>query len=189
MRVQSIATKDFAVELLRRLHKEISISTPTTNRQWTDVLWKFFNKYKSGRRPKWTMFPKERARKGEYLVDFILFEEGYGPRIAVESEWQYWRHKKPLDRIDWAFDKVRGVKADVKLLVYEWKTPPSSGEPDRQVRKRIVQYLENYALLTPKEAFVFLQYTGDRPYGYWWQPRHEGIHSEEEIKFQELTLE
>jgi hypothetical protein len=80
------------------------------------------------------------------------------------------------------------VKADVKLLIYEWEIPPTENGPDPKLKKMLLQYLQNYELLTPKEAFVFLQYRGFNPSAYWWKPLRTGTHKDTEIKFQLLNL-
>jgi len=192
---QSIATKPFIESLLNDLTKALSGPELRRNKDWTDAVWYFFSKFtsngqsKSRKSDEWDFHPKSRSsgRGGEYLVDFILLENGYGPRIAVECEWQFWR-KDALRSIDWAFDKLRGVKSDIKLLIHEWRVPPTAGGPDQKLRERIVQYISDYELISPNEAFVFLQYNGGAAYAYWWKPRRAGSHKKNEIKFELLKL-
>jgi len=55
-------------------------------------------------------------------------DERLGPRIACESE------LGNIGKINWSFDKLGGVKADIKILIFEWpsrddqKLPPKGGD-------------------------------------------------------------
>jgi YD repeat-containing protein len=77
---------------------------------------------------------RERPYAGEYLLDFVLWETGYGPRILCESQWQHLFGQ--LEAIEWAFDKLRGVKGDIKVLIYEREPGADSTQPPNEDANR-----------------------------------------------------
>lgn len=186
MQEDSFANEESVCELVDEITRYLKEQrSGDTNKNWTTAIWRFFRKFAENKR--WKLYPESQPYKGEYLVDFILFEDDYGPRIACESQWSHWR-RDPKESIDWAFDKLRGVKADVKLLLYEWERKPDDGNPDEPIRKIFTSYLSNNALITNSEAFAFIQYDGDTPYAYWWKPTRSGRHSEYEVNFKKIKL-
>ena len=109
----------------------------------------------------------------------MLFQKGYGPRIACESQWWHsWGDH--YGKLDWSFDKLRGVKADIKVFIYE-------GEPHQweEIRQR---YLADYALLSPDEAFLLLTFN-KRFQASWWKPSRPGVHRVDEITFEAIALD
>jgi hypothetical protein len=79
---ESVVTKLFVEDLLNNLTRSLSDPKQKSNKDWTSAVWNHFSKFANSR--KWELFPKAGPYKGEYLVDFIIFDQGYGPRIAIE---------------------------------------------------------------------------------------------------------
>lgn len=100
----------------------------------------------------WKIFPEERCYAGEYLCDFTLFDPDYGCRIACESQWNHTGGAGHVDVLGWAFDKLRGVKSDLKLFVFE-------GTDDEWLAV-VAKYLDGYAQLSVGEAFLALRWNG-----------------------------
>jgi hypothetical protein len=135
---------------------------------------------KSRSGPKWTLYPEDGPYSGEYLVDWALFENDYGLRIACESQWG-----TNLKELEWAFDKLRGVKSDVKVLIYERKR--RSDPPDQEVRKVLEKYLKGYCLLSQNESFLFIEFDKGRAASYVFRPSRDG--KQENISFTPLALQ
>lgn len=121
----------------------------------------------------WTISPADRCYAGEYLCDFMLFEPGYGCRIACESQWMHWgREHQPT--LGWAFHKLRGVKADVKLFVFEGS--------DQEWLNVQETYLRNYEQLSRSETFLALRWQKDAFKRSIWSPIRDG--SQESVEFE-----
>jgi hypothetical protein len=178
--MKSIATKLDVTYIAKHLSTripELAIQAKNTG-AWTEAVYKALREYKDGRRG-WEIYPDTVAKRGEYLCDFMLFEKGYGPRIACESQWWHsWGN--PYGKLDWSFDKLRGVKADVKIFIYE-------GELKR-CEKIYRSYLSDNALLSPNEAFLFLKFDEEFK-ASWWKPSRQGVHRADEIIFDAIALE
>ena len=114
----SIATRDRVVELGNLLAEGIPrlAADSKSNRDWTKAVYELLKDY--GSRRGWIIHPLDKCYAGEYLCDFTVFEKGYGCRIACESQWLTWRSNDQAD-LEWAFDKLRGVKGDIKIFVFE----------------------------------------------------------------------
>ena len=115
----SIATTIDVSELARHLSASIPkfAEHAKSTGAWTEAVYQAFIEYKNGR-PGWEIYPNAKVKKGEYLCDFMLFEQGYGPRIACESQWWHtWGDH--YDKLQWSFDKLRGVKGDIKVFIFE----------------------------------------------------------------------
>ena len=178
----SIATKGDVSELAKHLCDRIPklAEQAKSTGGWTVAVYDAFREYKSARQG-WRIYPETKAKKGEYLCDFMLFEDRYGPRIACECQWWH-RWGDHLDKLGWAFDKLIGVKADVKVFVFEGETQ----EWERIRRK----YLTDYALLSPDEAFLILKFEESERgfHASWWKPSRYGVHTEDEINFDPIAL-
>jgi hypothetical protein len=158
--------KDDALKLAKRLAVEVPrIATSFTNGAWTEAVYQSLTAFKQEK--SWKIFPPEKCYLGEYHCDFMLFEDGYGCRLACESQWQTFRSN--AGELKWAFDKLRGVKSDVKLFIFEG--------PDTW-RDDIREYLEGYAQLDPVETFVFMRWNHKRWELSWWKPMVAGIQTE-----------
>jgi hypothetical protein len=142
-------------------------ATRTGRTEWTRAIWRYFDeqfRQKYG----WDLYPKSEPIKGrvdgEFVTDFSLFDNRRGYRIACESEWG------DIDRIDWAFDKLRSVKAELKILIFE------SGHTDEEefpleIGKRIRNYLANCGQHNVgREFYLFLQFEEERSRLYLWEP-------------------
>jgi hypothetical protein len=148
----------FAAEIPKRVDP-----ASKSNRDWTIAVHAVLKEY--AQTENWKIYPEERPYKGEYLCDFMLFEDGYGCRIACESQW-YFRIGDNNAKVDWAFDKLRGVKADIKLFVFEGA--------DLEWRGICEGYLEENAQLSVKEAFLILYWKDGDFIKSWWQPQCDG---------------
>lgn len=163
--MNSMATSDFVFELDTFLAKDIPkrAAKSISNRMWTEAVYKSLTHFCE--RYRWSINPKERCYVGEYLCDFTLHEEGYGCRVACESQWQHWNGSHQAG-LEWAFDKLRGVKSDVKLFVFEGTEEEWQGV--------INAYLTNYAQLSPSEAYLSLRWQGNQFVTSWWKPKQDG---------------
>lgn len=160
--------KEDALALADRLAVEVpKLAATYTNGAWTLAVYQFLTAFKQAKGESWKIFPPVKCYLGEYHCDFMLFEEGYGCRLACESQWQTFRSN--ADELKWAFDKLRGVKSDVKLFVFEG--------PDTWVDD-IREYLEGYAQLDPVETFVFMRWNRDHWERSWWEPTVAGLQTQ-----------
>ena len=177
----------FFTERMRREAERISNDHPRPDGKnpWTRAVWHCFDALRSELGPTWSLYPRELGEgsgrtKGEYLVDFMLMDRSIGPRIACESE------LGKIRDIDWAFDKLRGVKADVKVLLFEFdftddsKLPPTVGDI-------VTGYLSKHGHFLPDEHFLLIQLTGDKARSFVWSPAQRGPYHANEIKFRMLT--
>jgi len=159
--------KDDALALVDYMSVKVpEIAALYTNGAWTEAVYQSLTEFKQ--RKGWKIFPPEKCYLGEYHCDFMLFEDNYGCRLACESQWQTF--KSNVCDLQWAFDKLRGVKSDVKLFIFEatdtWKDD-------------IREYLEGYAQLDPVETFVFMRWNQNRWERSWWKPAFAGVQTEE----------
>jgi hypothetical protein len=181
----SIATEGDVIELARYLSDQIPklAEQAKSTGGWTVAVYDAFNGYKNAR-PGWRIYPETKAKEGEYLCDFMLFQERYGPRIACECQWQHSARWGPHSvKLAWSFDKLLGVKADIKVFVFEGET-----QEWESIRR---EYLTGYALLSPDEAFLLLKFDESKRgfHASWWKPSKCGIHREDEINFDPIVLE
>lgn len=165
---------------LPRFAMECSEKSKSERPEWTWGVWKFWDSYRRSETMKrgriWELCPEE-PRKGEYLVDFMLFEKGYGPRIACESEWE-----ESPDEVLWDFEKLTGVKSDIKVLIHDCQ----SGDLLKKLSGAIPGNAN--ALVSPREGFLIVGFEGDRVReSRWWIPDREGPFEIEEIEFRLLT--
>ena len=178
----SIATKSDVSELAKHLSEHIPrlAEHAKSTGEWTGAVYDAFAEYIKTR-PGWNIYPETKAKKGEYLCDFMLFEKGYGPRMACESQWWHSpRWGEHFVKLAWSFDKLRGVKADVKVFVFE-------GEAQDWERVRR-EYLTDYAFLSPDEAFLILNLDHRSFRASWWKPSRPGVHTEDEITFDPIDI-
>ena len=169
----SIANEGAVTELADFLSETIPrLASSSRARDWTDAVFLAFHEYaaKDGRTD-WQLYPEDRAKKGEYLCDFMLFQTNYGPRIACESQWEHHERFGPhQSNLDWAFDKLRGVKADIKVFICEATVA--------EWNKVKTEYLTNYELLSTEEAFLLLRWDHDHFEKAWWKPKENGSQSQ-----------
>jgi hypothetical protein len=117
---------------------------------------------------------------GEFMTDFALFDKSRGFRIACESEWG------ALDRIDWAFDKLRSVKAEIKILIFE-RTHESGPTLPLEVHKIVTEYLAecgNHHV--DHEFYLFVQISGDQAKLFLWEPKMLDGYKAESIQIESI---
>jgi hypothetical protein len=175
---ESIATNAQITAFAKFLAASIPAAAKSPNpRAWTTAVFDALVEFSNQR--SWKLHPEERPYRGEYLTDFMLFEDDYGPRVACESQWWHIRSVHE-DKLDWAFDKLRGVKADVKLFICEGELSAINA-----IAKK---YLSNYALISSSEAFLTMTFNHGQPAAFSWLPKREGVHKPSEIAFEQILL-
>ncbi len=158
---------------------------PQGREVWTKALWTTFERLREKLGNGWILYPKVigkgkgRAR-GEYLVDFMLMDDKLGPRIACESE------LGGLGAVDWAFDKLRGVKSDIKVLFFEGDFAPEGGMVPR-IETFIRQYLAPNGQVYAGEHYLFLQFAHDDFRAFAWESPSRGPLKPEQIQFRLLN--
>jgi len=184
------AIRDLAEQIGRRVKKLAENyaetypyrKTPSERREWTWAVGRFWEEYCQSKSqeggPPWELCARDHAtkEKGEYLVDFMLFQEGYGPRIACESEWGM----SPAG-IQWDFEKLAGVKSDIKVLVHQCRF--------EQIERRLKEAIRDTvgAHVSPSEAFLVMGFESEtKPEACWWIPDRNGPFTLKDIEFQVL---
>ena len=197
---QSIASERTVVSLARMLGQSIpEFLRVDPDCTWTWAVWRAFERIRSNPggeieldhgnalaygRSEWALWPQKGPYKGEYLLDFVLWESGYGPRILCESQWHH--GFSAIGAIDWAFDKLRCVKGDIKVLIYEVSEQPNGSQPPDTVAEIVTGYLKELALLSNEEAFLLLNFNDHQKWAHWWKPVSSG--SPAEIRFTPIDL-
>jgi hypothetical protein len=77
------------------------------------------------------------------------------------------------------FDKLRGVKADIKVMIYECQSDDLEG--------KFRSYLADCALIGPDEAFLFVKFDGQRASAFWWKAERKGPFDKTEIAFKRVA--
>jgi hypothetical protein len=181
------ATRNEGIELARDMRDKLSsflpsdVSTASGRSEWTRAIWNYFTSL--SKENEWKLYPEispQRGRvAGEYLVDFAIFDTTRGCRIACESEWG------DIDGIDWAFDKLRAMKADLKILVFQLRH--ESGGFPVELSKRIKSYLACSHHHHPgHEFYIFLQLEGSNAKAFLWEPKCTGPLSRKEIELESI---
>jgi hypothetical protein len=179
--MKSIAGKSFIQELASRISRDLpKLSaecldrTSSGTREYTWAVGQFWEEYRRGKGPGWTLYPQGGGTSGHYLVDFILFDKAYGPRIACESEWgRGWQD------VVWDFDKLVGVKSDVKVLIHECGS--------KELMGGLKDAISGNALISSSEAFLVVGFEGEKSQAHWWIPDGSGPFAIKDIDFQLLT--
>ena len=184
-KLKSIADKEHVTDLARQLSSRIPViaNLPNTPYGWTGAVWTAFNELAQAK--KWTLYPGKQPYKGEYLLDFVLWEENYGPRVVCESQWQHRISGMPA--IDWAFDKLRGVKGDIKVLIFECPMKGDATRPPDNVMRIVEPYLKELSLLSDGEAFLLLHFANKGKRAHWWKPTRQG--NPNKIRFTPIPLD
>ncbi len=178
--MRSVARKRVIQELANRissdlpkLAKKCPVKTQYETKEYTWAVGQFWERYRRQMGPGWKLYPKNGATKGHYLVDFILFDKAYGPRIACESEWGM-----GSQGVAWDFEKLVGVKSDIKVLIHQCRS------------KKLLEYLKDAisgnALISSNEAFLVVGFEGEKSQAHWWIPDRNGPFAIKEIDFQLL---
>ena len=178
----SIANEKNVEELAKKLGKRIpeiaNAANGNSNGGWTNAVRRCFGKI--AEEEKWKRYPEGETKAGEFLLDFVLWQLGYGPRVVCESEWLTHYSSETKD-IEWDFDKLRMVKGDIKVMIYEW------AEDDGRLEEALKGYLKDIQLLSTEEAFLFLNFDHGKPSAHWWQPEKSG--RQDEIVFKRINLD
>jgi hypothetical protein len=185
-----LATKDDAIALAKRLQEKLPKlaeaypKTETGRTEYTKAIWKFFSEECTNYDPEWTLYPKAEPQKGkvfgEFLNDFSLFDERWGCRIACESEWG------DIDRVYWGFDKLRAVKADIKILIFQYQ---NLGDClPYPVEQKFKQELANSGHHHPGHDFyLFVQFDREKSKIFLWEPRESGPFLPDQIDIESLN--
>ena len=150
-----------------------------TSRDWTRAIWDSLKELASSHRL--DLYPRDGPYKGEYLLDFVLWESNYGPRVAIESQWQHW-NLRPLEALRWAFDKLQGVKGDLKVLVFDWDGLNAHGLPT-EVIAELHKSLCKYQMNSTEEHYLLIWFSGAQSEVFEWAPIRTGMHSAKEVRF------
>ncbi|HTU49249.1 MAG TPA: hypothetical protein VMF56_01575 [Acidobacteriaceae bacterium] len=177
--MRSIARKRVIQELASRISSDLpklAKKRPKTQNETKEYTWavgQFWEKYRREKGSGWELRPENGGTKGHYLVDFILFDKAYGPRIACESEWgPGWRG------VVWDFEKLAGVKSDIKVMIHECRS--------EELLDRLKDAISGNALISPSEAFLIIGFEGEKSQAHWWIPDRNGPFAIREIDFQLL---
>jgi hypothetical protein len=192
--LSSLATAGEVQEVVKQLvngiineHPEVERTHPSAgeNESWTKTVWKSFELLRQRLGKNWEIHPptmpagKGRG-KGEFLLDFVLFDNRLGPRIACESEMGV----SGLSAYEWAFSKLAAVKSDIKIFLVEHPISGSNLPPEIEaIAKR---KLSNTAHLDPREHYVIIQCDGPKWNCLHWSPPNPGPLQHSEISFKSL---
>ncbi len=158
---------------------------PEGREVWTKALWTTFERLRKELGPGWKLYPdvigqgQGRAR-GEYLVDFMLMDDKRGPRIACESE------LGDVKAINWAFDKLRGVKSDIKVLFFESEFAEDGGMLP-QIENFVKGYLAPNGQIYEAEHYLMLQFAHTEFRVFVWEAPARGPFAPEQIEFKLLV--
>ncbi len=174
-----VIEKADVIQIARELREQLPrLANPTTGSgrsEWTRAIWQYLHQKQQDEYPTWTLYPSGEPIKGrvagEYLVDFCLFDPTRGCRIACESEWG------DIGRIDWGFDKLRSVKADLKILIFQASHDAVS--ESTEIFERIKSYLcASHHHHPGHEFYLFLQFDEDQAKLFIWEPTTTGPYDE-----------
>lgn len=144
------------------------------SRDWTQAIWDALKELAKSLR--FDLYPGNKPYKGEYLLDFVLWEPDFGPRVLIESQWQHWKLDN-LEAIGWAFDKLQGVKGDLKVLVFEWDGLNDDHLPS-EVLAKLRERMCRYQLNSPSEHYLLIWFSGAESEVFEWSPTQTGSHKE-----------
>jgi hypothetical protein len=186
-----LATREDAVAIGRQLRKQLPAlskvqdSTTSGRTEYTRAIWNYFDQLRSKYEPPWKLYPETEPKrgkvKGEFLIDFSLFDERLGCRIACESEWEV-----DVGRIGWAFDKLMAVKADLKILVFQMKYEDGAPRLPNRLEERLVRDALNACghHHPGHECYLLMQFDHSESRLFFWEPKHSGPYSSGEIEFE-----
>ena len=141
-------------------------------KEYTRAVWRYFDDLRKTKTPHWILWPKHPPTggkvKGEYLTDFSLCDDELGYRIACESEWGGYKS------IEWAFDKLRAVKADTKILIFQDRHNVNGRLPDRIQRLFTTNFAKCAHHHPGHETYLFIQFQGNKPRLFVWTPSECG---------------
>ena len=185
LRDVQILAKYFSQALPEAAHKSSQEHAHPDGREvYIKAVWTCFASLRAHLGEGWSLYPKAIGRgagkaSGEYLVDFMLMDETFGPRIACASE------LGKIQSIDLALDKLRGVKSDVKILLFEDDFDAKGGLPPK-IAELARQQLAKSGHYLPSEYFLFLKLSQNECKCFMWSPPSRGPFREEDVSFAEL---
>lgn len=158
---------------------------PNGKEPWTKAVWHCFETLRVELGAGWTLYPKDPGKgpgkaKGEYLADFLLMDETFGPRIACESE------LGNAGKCDWSFDKLRGLKADIKMFIFEMGFTENDSLPP-PIESMVTGYLSNHAHFLANEHFLLVQLSFGKTRCFHWEPTIRGPYTPTQIHFSFLN--
>jgi hypothetical protein len=176
----SLATRDDVVAIGRQMREQLPIlatkyqQTNSGKTEYTKAIWEYFEQLRKNYG--WIMSPATppiRGRvKGEYLTDFALYDGILGNRLACESEWG------DIGCIEWAFDKLRAVKADIKVFIFQWGHS-RDGKLPAPIEKIFKSSLASCGHHHPgHEIYLFMQFDGEAATLFLWEPIVSGPFSD-----------
>ena len=172
-----------ASEVISAISSEVRLNSPANNGAWTQAIYDGLKQL--ALQKQLAIFPAEKPKKGEYLLDFILWKPHFGPVVCVESQWQFWRNDN-LEGINWAFDKLRGVKGQLKVLIFEWKRQGTSELPPT-INKLLTDCLSDFELHVEGEQYLLMWFCGSTCEAFEWSTLRSGRHRAEEILFSHVS--
>ena len=156
------------------------------SRDWTQAFWDALAQL--AQTTHLDLYPKEGPYKGEYHLDFVLWEPGYGPRVGIESQWLHWRQNDSRKSLGWAFDKLQGVKCDLKILIFDWAGLNPKQLP-AEVVDRLHESMFDFQINSASEHYLFIWFEGAKSEVFEWKPAHDGKQSKGEIVFSPVKRE
>jgi hypothetical protein len=174
-------TKTLVPELISAITVDArNRTTSGNNGDWTHAIWDSLEAFAKKR--KLALYPEKGPYKGEYHLDFTIWQDGYGPLVGIECQWLHWRQKDPLNCFRWAFDKLQGVKCDLKILIFDWKGLNSKRLP-REVEKELHTSMCKYQMNLLSEHYLLIWFSWSEFEVFEWKPLRTGKHSPEEVIF------
>jgi hypothetical protein len=184
-----LATREEAIAIGKQMHNQLLAlsqkyqKSDTGRIEWTKAIWDYFDCLRTNY--DWGFAPENQPTygkaKGEFLTDFALFDERFGNRVICESEWGN------IGRIQGAFDKLREVKGDLKIIVFQFKFEGERRLPDK-LERLFKQSLASSGHHHPgHEFYLFIQFEGDESRLFLWEPISSGPFSEGEIKIEQVN--
>jgi hypothetical protein len=185
----NLATRDDVIAIGKQMQEQLPLlaakyrPTKSGKTEYTKAIWEYFDQLRL--KYDWNLSPKTlpiRGRvKGEYLTDFALFDGVLGNRIACESEWG------DIGCIKWAFDKLRAIKADIKIFVFQW-AHDKPGKLPYKIEELFQGSLANSGHHHPgHEVYLFMQFDGERAKIFLWEPTGSGPFNTKEIHIEPIN--
>lgn len=150
--------------------------------EWTRAVWRFFDHLANEKG--WVLYPRKKPlhkgrAAGEFLLAFTVFDPDRGCRIACESDWG------DAPGVNWAFDKLRAIKSDIKVLIFE-RAHIGEGLPSK-LRSTFADYLaKSHHHSAKREFYLLVQFDHGKCRAFIWEPQDTGPVNVEEINFERI---
>jgi hypothetical protein len=183
-----LATRENVIDIGRQMRAKLPglakryPPTASGRSEWTRAVWSYFQEFRL--KYGWMLYPEAPPNggkvKGEFLTDFALFDGRIGCRIACESEWGN------LGRVQWAFDKLRSVKADLKILIFQ-DGHANGNKLSIHFESLFKESLSMCAHHHPgHEIYLFIQFDREEANLFLWEPTSNGPFSKEQIQIEQI---